>query len=251
MFIPLDMLRILPLFSDLSREESDLVIQNSRLRHVKRGQFLFIHGDNVRNFYMLCRGTMQIFRETPDGHEITSDILIAGDSVSAEDVVQEKRTHQTNARAVDDAALLEIPIVWMKKCLKNFDQIAPKLLADISIRLHDAQIEAEHLSTMSATQIAACYLQKLCVLYNFDPHGFELPYSKTLIASRLRMEPETFSRTLHKLKDQGINVTGAHVSFTNMHKTGHFVCDTCSASVDCPTHQRLHDKLHDRESKYG
>ena len=241
--IHLDTLKVLPLFSDLSREESDLVIQASRLRNLGRGQFLFMHGDKVTHFYVICRGTIQLFRETPDGHEITNDILIAGDSIGADEVVQAKRAHQANARAVDDAVLLEIPISWMRENLKNFDHLAPKLLADIATRLHNTQIEAEHLSTMNAAQIVACYLQKLCVLYNFDPHGFELPYSKTLIASRLRMELETFSRTLQKLKDHGITVNGTRVAFTNVHKASHYACEHCSASADCPTHLRLHEKL--------
>lgn len=244
--IPLDTLKVLPLFADLTGEQSALVIQASRLRSLQRGQFLFMYDDKVTHFYVICRGTMQIFRETPDGHEITSDILISGDSIGADEVVQAKRTHQANARAVDDAALLEIPISWMREHLKNFDYLAPKLFADIASRLHNTQIEAEHLSTMSAAKIVACYLQKLCVLYNFNPKGFDLPYSKTLIASRLRMELETFSRTLQKLKDYGIAVTGTHVSFTNTHKASNYACENCSISTDCQTHQQFHDKIHGR-----
>ncbi len=242
--IPLDTLKVLPLFSDLTREESDLIIQNSRIRNVKRGNFLFMHGDEVTNFYVICRGSVQIFRETPDGREVTGDILISGDSIGADEMVQGKSARQSNARAADDSALLEIPINRMREHLKNFDHLAPKLLADIASRLHNTQIEAEHLSTMSAAQIVTCYLQKLCVLYNFDPHGFELPYSKTLIASRLRMEPETFSRTLHKLKDHGIVVTGTRVSFTNPHKASEYACKRCSDSDDCLTHQQLYKKIY-------
>lgn len=73
-------------------------------------------------------------------------------------------------------------------------------------RAHIAEVEAEHQATMSAAQLVACFMQRLCVLYNFDPKGFDLPYSKTLIASRLGMELETFSRTLAKLKEHGIAV---------------------------------------------
>ncbi len=249
--IPLDTLKVLPLFADLTREEGSLVTQAGRLRNLQRGQFLFMHGDKVTHFYVICRGTIQMFRETPDGHEITNDILIAGDSIGADEVVQAKKTHQANARAVEDAVLLEIPISWMKEHLKSFDQLAPKLLADIGARLHNSQLEAEHLSTMNAAQIVACYLQKLCVLYNFDPHGFELPYSKTLIASRLHMELETFSRTLQKLKDHGIAVNGTRVSFTNAHKASDYACNHCSASADCPTHQRLYEKLREHAPKHG
>ncbi len=243
MTVAVETLEALPLFSNLSKEEGALLIRNSRIGQCKRGKFLFMHGDAITHFYVVCRGAVQVFRETPDGHEITSNILIAGDSINADEIVSGQNVHIANARAVDDVSLLEVPIAWLRAHLKDFGSLAAHLLTDLADRLRSAQMEAEHLTTMSAAQMVACYLQKICVLYNFDPHGFELPYSKTLIASRLRMELETFSRTLQKLKDQGIIVTGAHVSFTNVRKAKHFACGECSISEECATHQILHARL--------
>jgi len=249
MTIALDTLRALPLFSDLSQDDGATLVRNSRIISCKRGQYLFMHGDKVTHFYVICRGAMQIFRDTPGGQEVTDNILIAGDSINADDVVSRQRAHAMNARAVDDCSLLEIPVSWMREHLKDFDHIAEKLLASVADRLHSVQVDVEHLTTMSAAQMVACYLQKLCVLYNFDPHGFELPYTKVLIASRLHMEKETFSRTLQTLRDQGITVTGTHVSIKDMRKAGTFVCGECSAVEECGTHQALHEKLDKRSGR--
>jgi CRP-like cAMP-binding protein len=250
MTVAVETLRALPLFSNLSKEEGALLIRNSRICQCKRGKFIFMHGDAVTHFYVVCRGTVQVFRETPDGHEVTSNILIAGDNVNADEIVSGQQVHLANARAVDDVSMLEISIAWLREHLKDLGNLATHLLSDLADRLRSAEMEAEHLTTMSAAQIVACYLQKICVLYSLDPHGFELPYSKTLIASRLRMELETFSRTLQKLKDQGVVVTGAHVSFTNVRKAKHFACDDCSISEECATHQILHANL-DKRSGHG
>lgn len=246
MIIGVETLRALPLFSSLSKEESALLIGNSRIGQYKRGKFLFMHGDAITHFYVVCRGSVQLFRETPDGHEITSNILISGDSINADEIVSGQQNHMANARAVDDVSVLEIPIAWLRAHLKDFGNLSTHLLIELADRLRTVEMEAEHLTTMSAAQIVACYLQKLCVLYNFDPHGFELPYTKTLIASRLRIELETFSRTLQKLKDQGIIVTGSRVSFTNVRKAKNFSCGDCSIAEECPTHQILHAKLDKR-----
>ncbi len=238
-----ELLRTLPLFSGLSVEENTRLLANSRLRNCERGAYLFMHGDAITHFYVVCRGTVQIFRETPDGHEVTSDLLIAGDSLNADEIITKQVTHNKNARAVDEIVVLEIPISWMVANLNNINHMAEHLMASLSDRLHSAQIEAEHQSTMSATQIVACYLQRLCTLYGFDPKGFELPYSKTLIASRLRIELETFSRALKNLRGEGFEVNGAHVSINNVEKTSHFVCDSCSLSEDCPVHLSLHKNV--------
>ena len=249
MITEISTLKALPLFSGLTKAEGAIIIRNSRLHRCEHGQFLFMHGEPITHFYVICRGTVQIFRETPDGHEVTSDMLIAGDVINANEIITKEPLHTVNARAVDNAVLLEIPVGWMKEHLNDFDHMSAHLMAGLSDRLHSAQIEAEHQSTMSATQIVACYLQRLCLLYGHDPKGFELPYSKTLIASRLRMELETFSRTLKRLKDEGVTVDGTHVSFTDKQKTGHFVCDECSLSEDCPAHIYLHKDKYD-SSKY-
>jgi len=235
----IEALKALPIFADFGGENLAILTSNSRVRQYPSGHYLYMHGDDIKNFKIVCRGTIQVFRETPDGHEVTSDILIAGDCINADEIIARHTAHMTNARVVDDAMVLEISISWMRLHLKDFDQLAPRLLQGLSERLRESQKEAVHRSTMSATQIVACYLQGLCVLYDFDPQGFDLPYSKTLIASRLHMEPATFSRTLQKLKGVGISVTGNHVAFTNLHKAGHFVCDECSVSAECPTHQAL------------
>ncbi|MCB9964774.1 MAG: Crp/Fnr family transcriptional regulator [Rhodospirillales bacterium] len=240
MVIKSEILKTLPMFSSLTTDENKLLFENSRLYNCERGAFLFMHGDTITNFYVVFRGTVQIFRDTPDGHEVTSDLLIAEDSLNADEIITKQITHNKNARAVDDTLLLAIPVLWMQENLSKFDHMATHLMASLSDRLHSAQIEAEHQSTMSATQIVACYLQRLCLLHEFDPGGFELPYSKTLIASRLRIELETFSRALKNLRDEGIKVDGSHVSFTDTNKTGHFVCDHCSLSEECTAHLSLH-----------
>lgn len=238
----IDMLKTLPLFGDLDEPQVARLAAHSQLMRRPRGDYLFRHGDAITTFATVCRGTVQIFRETPDGHEVTSDILIAGDAINADEIISRQTTHLNHARVVDDAVILEVPIQWMRDHLGDFDALAPRLLQSLSERLQTAQKEAEHRSTFSASQLVACYLQGLCVLYDFDPRGFALPYSKTLIASRLRMELATFSRTLQKLKESGITVSGNWVAFTNLNKAGRFVCDDCSICDTCPTHKALSER---------
>lgn len=233
-------LKAIPLFSKLPHEDMVIIVNNSRVKNCPRGQFLFTHGKKITHFYVLCRGTIQVFRETPDGHEVTSDMMIAGDSINTGDIITEQLRHYTNARAVDNTVCLEIPVHWIKKHFNDFHYISTSLIAGISERLYNTQIEAEHQATMSATQIVACYLQRLCVLYDYDPKGFELPYSKTMIASKLRIELATFSRTLKRLKEEGITVEGTHISFDDFEKINHFVCSHCSLSEECSARLLLH-----------
>lgn len=237
MLLNLNILKAFPLFSGLNHSENAQLFTNSRLRNFERNRFLFMHGDTIINFYVVFKGTVQIFRATPDGHEVTSNLLIAGDSLNADEIITKQTIHNKNARAVDDVIVLEIPISWMIPNLSKFGHIAEHLLSSLSDRLHSAQIEAEHQSTMSATQIVACYLLRLNMLYGNDPRGLKLPYTKTLISSRLHIELETFSRTLKNLRNEGIEVDGTQVTFTDPQKLSHFVCGHCSLSEECPANR--------------
>lgn len=240
-----DIISTLPLFLGINEQEKATLLGVARIRNLPRGQILFLQGDPITCFYVVCRGTVQMFRETPDGHEITPDICISGDSLCPSEIIDSKPIYKVNARAVEDTVLLEVPMQWLKQNLQNFDHLILKLFTDISQRLQRTTVEVERQTTMSAPQLISCFLYELCVLYDFDPRGFELPYSKTLIASRLGMELETFSRSLHKLKEYGIIVQGTHVSMFNNHtdKRKKPVCGRCSSNGVCTQHNKLEQKM--------
>ena len=153
-------------------------------------------------------------------------------------------THRANAMALENTTLLEFASSWLKESAKKYGSFALNLLALISDQVHLAEVEAEHQTNMSATQLVACFLQRLCVLYDFNPKGFDLPYSKTLIASRLGMQLETFSRTLAKLKEHGITVDGNHVTISDSRRIEQYVCGSCSISGECTTHKAMQKKVH-------
>ena len=197
----------LPFFSDLQEKERSELLKVSSLKHIKRGDLIFLQGDELKYLYWVCDGAVQMCRSTTDGHELTSSINICGDLLFDPDALQNKNNHIMNARAIKDTTLLAIPTTWFAENLKSYDNLASKFITLLSQRAQKALLDAEHQATMSATQLVACFLQDLCVSHHLDPHGFELPYTKSLIASRLGMELETFSRTLPKLKDEfGITV---------------------------------------------
>lgn len=238
-----ELVRAMPLFSGLTDKDRDSLLKGGRIRHCERGETLFYHGDPVTHFYVVVSGTIQLYRENPDGKEKTIDVLKSGQTMCESEIMDSCRAHRAGAIAVEETAVMEFPVAWLKEAAKQHSAFALNLLSLIAQHAHMAEVEAEHQATMSAAQLVACFMQRLCVLYDFDPKGFDLPYSKTLIASRLGMELETFSRTLARLKDQGIVVNGTHVAFTDLARIEQYVCGFCSISEDCATHQAMEKRI--------
>lgn len=237
-------IKSIPLFSGLTDQEKDVLLAGGRTHAYSKGEHLFLHGDELKNFYIICNGTVRIYRSNADGHETTTDVAISGKTMCKTEVFQASRLHTVSAVAVDDVVVMEFPVSWLKDAVKNNSTLALNVISALSRYAFMVEVEAEHQATMSATQLVACFLQRLCILHGFDPHGFDLPYSKSLIASRLGMELETFSRTLPKLKGNGISVEGSRVSIYDLDAIDEYVCGSCSVMEDCPTHQTLDKMMH-------
>ena len=241
----------LPFFSDLSEQEKAQLLKIASFKHVDNKHMVFLQGDKLTHLYWICRGAVQMFRETPDGHELTESIRIAGDVLFDPDALQLKQVHTMNARAVQETTLLAVPSTWISENFQSFNHLANKLLLILSQRVQEGRIEAEHQATMNASQIVACFLQHLCVSHQCDPRGFDLPYSKSLIASRLGMELESLSRTLPKLRELGIIVRGKHVFFSDIAAAQRHACGACSIAGECHTHKEmsklLTEKRHTRK----
>ena len=243
-----DIIHGLPLFAGMTEQDKNALIKIGRIREIPRGHLLFSHGDPVIHFYLIIRGTMQLFRATADGHEKTISIAKAGEAICEDEIMDGCKLHRTNSMAVEDTSVLEFSSQWLKDTAKKNSIFALNLLSLISNRAHLAEVEAEHQATMSAAQLVACFLQRLCILYDSNPEGFDLPYSKTLIASRLGMELETFSRTLAKLKEHGILVKGNRVMITDPMRMSEYVCSVCSILNECTAHQKI-EKIDNTKSK--
>jgi CRP-like cAMP-binding protein len=240
---PKDALRTLSLFNGLSDTETEEFLSKARVKNFRRGEYLFTQGDSVKYFYIVQSGVVRLFRTTPGGDEVTTDILIKGDTVCERKVFRYNTVHPDYALAVEDSTLLEFPAAWLRESVRKNAAFSLNMLSILSQRSMLKDIESEHQSTMSTAQIAACFLQWMCSIHNFDPKGFDLPYSKALIASRLGMKQETFSRTLPRLKENGIDINGTRVSFRNFQDIDNYTCRNCSFIDDCRARKMMGETL--------
>lgn len=239
-----EILNNMKLFSGVPVEERDRLLSKGLIRHLHADEHLFRNGDPIEHFYIVCSGAVRLTRETPDGKNLTTDISGSGKTIGKPDIFERcHKYHRANAVAVEETTILEFPVKWLTDIVQN-PIFALNILSAISEYAHVVELEAEQRTTMTAAQRLGCFLQRLCVIHGFDPAGFELPYSKALIASRLGMKPETFSRTLATLNENGISVTDTHVVFHDVEAIEHFVCEHCSMVGECETHDIISKKGH-------
>lgn len=119
-----------------------------------------------------------------------------------------------SAEVTEEARLLSIQSEPFRKRLHAEPEIAVAMLASVSRRMHYLVGQIEQLQLRSGTQRVAHFLLKQCPARE-GPAEIVLPYDKSLIASRLGMKPESFSRALARLRDLGVRTARSHVSISD------------------------------------
>ncbi len=198
----LDLLCKLPMFSGLSPDSLDALLMGTKIREHPRGEVLFLQGDDADRFYVIFSGWVKLFRETPDGDQFIFAVFTRGESF-AEAAIFDKGDFPVCAEVVEDARLLEIRAQPFLHQLQTDPNLALNMLASVSRRLRYHVQLGEQFRMRTTAQRLAEFLLKLC-----PPEDGEititLPYDKSLVAGRLGMEPETFSRALAKLRPLGV-----------------------------------------------
>ncbi len=204
-------LRRSPLFSSLSKEAMEDIIDSSELIRKKPNEVLFLQGDAATHFYVVRTGTIRLYLLTPDGDEKTVNILQAGNSFAEAMVFMDGGKYPVNSQFLEDGEIFSFNSKVYKNIMRTDPETTFSIMADLSMRLQNYVQEIEQLCLHNATHRLMSYL--LTFIPAEDNEGtFQLPTQKSVIASRLSIQRETFSRILGKLKKRKmIDVNGNEV----------------------------------------
>ena len=130
-----------------------------------------------------------------------------------------ERPYVVFAEALTDSLLLFIGKAALLAEIERNSRFARKMLAGLAMRLHHLMTDLEAYSLKSGTQRVIGYLLRDAPegATPGTPYDIELATSKGVIASRLNITREHFSRILHELTVAGlIKVHGRQVSIPDL-----------------------------------
>lgn len=193
----------LPLFCGLSADELDLLLPGVREYKAHANEMLFHKGDHLRGIYIMVTGQAKLFLPSAQGAEKV--IAMAGPGIAfGEAVVFLDKPVPISAQATQDSVLLIASKDALLAVLDRSPLFARKMLAGISMRLHQLMADMETCTLMSSVQRVVCYLSRQAPAQNPPQYEFRLDTSKQTLASQLSLAPETFSRALHHLVAAGL-----------------------------------------------
>ncbi len=211
-----DFLARVPLFNELGSDELDNIAAGTTEVHAARGDVVFHRGDPCVGFHTVVYGQIKLMFVSPMGNEKVVRIIGPGDSFGEALMFMDK-AYIVSAQALADTLLLHVEKSVLFEELERRPGLARKMLGGLSQRLHALITDVEAYSLRSGTQRVIGFLLKGEAAE--DGHQFRLETSKTVIASRLNLTPEHFSRILHDLNANGlIQVKGRDITIVNAGK---------------------------------
>jgi CRP-like cAMP-binding protein len=109
-----------------------------------------------------------------------------------------------SAQATQSSELLIVTKDSLLALVDRNPVFARKMLASISMRLHELMSDMETCTLMSSVQRVVCFLSHQTPEQTQAQYEVKLDTSKQTLASRLNLAPETFSRALHHLVTAGL-----------------------------------------------
>jgi len=209
-----EVLRKAPLFANLPPDDLRRVAEIASPRHYEKKESIFREGDRADGFFVVGEGRVKIFKLSADGKEQVLHLIGPGQSF-AEASIFEGGTYPAHAEALEGCDLVFLPKRQFTDLLERNPRIALRIMAALSRWLKRMTDLVESISLRDVETRLVRYLSDELSAGGVpirDGAVYELDVSKHILASRLGTVPETFSRTLKKLQEEGkIRVKGKQI----------------------------------------
>ncbi len=210
----IETLRRAPLLSRLDLAQLARVSEHTVRVKLSADQLLFSQGDAAERFYLLLQGQMRLYRLSPEGAEKVIEIVSPGQTFAEALMFLSAPRYPVCAAALGPSELLAIDAKNFAAMLRESVDTCFVVLGALSQRLRGLIGEIDDLTLHTATSRVARYLAAKLVP---GRDALELDVRKGVLASRLSVQPETFSRVLKSLTAQGIiRMRGAQVDILDV-----------------------------------
>jgi CRP-like cAMP-binding protein len=199
------LLQSVSLFWDLTEKELGYISEKMVSKYYDAGQMILLEASEGEQCFFVTEGSVKITRLSKKGREVILAILSDGDFFGEMSLL-DGEFRSANVVALDDTEVLTLNRNDFLLVLKNYPQIAIRLLKEMAHRLRKSDRQIASLSLSDAEKRIA-----LCILRIADEKGVikkgqvsipKIPIQQD-IANMSGTSRETVSRTLKLLVKEG------------------------------------------------
>ena len=202
------------MFSELNEQEIDRIALGTNPVYADKNEAVVQRGDPCVGFHLVVYGQIKLGFTSAQGAEKVVEIVGPGQSFG-EALMFLDKPYIVFAQALADTMLLHVSKRTVFEEIERDPRYAHRVISGLSRRLHGLVRDVEAYSLKcSAERVIGYLLREEAGRTNGEGGVLEIELSagKSVIASRLNMTPEHFSRVLHDLSQAGlISVDGRMV----------------------------------------
>lgn len=192
-----------PMFAALSRDQRQRLLHAGRVEQFVAGQVLYSRGDASSRFFLVLEGQVNLSLHSRDGVEKIIDIQGPGQVFAEAVAFMGRPVYQMTATAATAARVLGIPNQEYIEIVLGDPKACRQVLQHLSSRLHVRIREIEGITLESVTSRVARLLDGRMPPDATTSARIRLAETRQELASYLAMKPETLSRALRVLADDG------------------------------------------------
>lgn len=203
------------LFAGLDQDDFDTLVLGVSAVGLDKGEVLFHRGDAADSFYFLDVGLIELNLISATGEKKVLEVVSPGRTFAEAIAFMKEQKYPVTAEALADSMLCEIPIRGYMNLVYANPDACMRLLSDVCRHLHARVREIENLTVQNARSRLSSYLLDHIVETNDDEATVRLELPRHVIASRLSIQPETLSRLLRSMVNEGVLTIEDRVIFVH------------------------------------
>ena len=167
-------------------------------RELAAGALLFVQGDEGHSVFRLLSGSVRLFRSSPDGREVTIRIVEQGE-LFAEMVLLEADHYPVSAVAMDTSVVTAIKRDRIRALLDD-RSFRDEFLRNVIGRV---RYLSEQFYVHKTMDVRKRLLRFIAIRYGRS-NQIDMDLSKRDVAAAISVRPETLSRAIRRLTDEGL-----------------------------------------------
>jgi CRP/FNR family transcriptional regulator len=214
----------LTIFANLNERELEIILQNCHIQDYREGEIIFSDNQEITNFYIVLEGLVKLSKINENGEELTINIINSGGYLT--DI--SGKTFLATSKTLSETIVLIIGLNNFKKQLRENHSLAINMLFDLSSQNRALDNHISTLKLNDSKHKVGQFLLKNAFIKGKKYKNTNLTIKKSDIASYLGIKPETLSRNLEKLKNDGeIMVEKNRIILTK----GNALCQYCDSEI--------------------
>ncbi|MDD5329042.1 MAG: Crp/Fnr family transcriptional regulator [Sulfuricella sp.] len=197
----LEEMRQIYLFERLDDAQFGQAMDHARMIQLTAGDMLFAEGDPCHHFFVVIRGMVKLFKSSADGSEKILELIPPKQLFGEEAMFLGQ--HSAYAEALEPTQLIAFDCHYFAGLLRENAELCLRMMTLMSHRSKSLLDEIGNLTLQSGIQRVVQYLME-AGNYSGIACTVRLNLPKNVIASRLGVKPETFSRIIAKLRNEGM-----------------------------------------------